>query len=133
MLVTLVLLVFGVMLFDMRGRLKAAEQRLAQLEGGVGNTPSLPDRPVPEDGDDDARARPAAHASVVERRVVMDGAPPRPARAVIVDRHFKEGGKGGEEASGLDIEGARHARPPFRSEELFGRSQPIWAGGGRQT
>src|SRR3546814_11627719 len=118
MLVTLVLLVFGVMLFDMRGRLKAAEQRLAQLEGGVGNTPSLPDRPVPEDGDDDARARPAAPASVVERRVVMDAAPPPPASPVIVYRQFKQGGKGGEEAKGIANDVARPARPSLnRSAE----------------
>src|SRR3546814_13546395 len=59
----------------------------------------------------------------------MDAAPPPPASAVIVDRQFKEGGKGGEEAKGIAIEVARPARPSFSFEELFGRRLPIWAGG----
>ncbi|PNQ01733.1 DUF2339 domain-containing protein [Sphingobium sp. SA916] len=151
MLVTLVLLVFGVMLFDMRGRLKAAEHRLALLEGGIGDAPfPARYRRADGDGDDDAGVKTAAPASVVERRVAMDTAPPHPMPAVVIDRRSSEGGThsparsasdevreidapfppdDGEKAEGIDMAVERPARPSFSFEDLFGRRLPIWAGG----
>ncbi|WP_254657156.1 DUF2339 domain-containing protein [Sphingobium fuliginis] len=151
MLVTLVLLAFGVMLFDMRGRLKAAEHRLALLEGGIGDAPfPARYRRADGDGDDDAGVKTAAPASVVERRVAIDTAPPYPIPAVVIDRRSSEGGThsparsasdevreidapfspdDGEKGEGIDMAAERPARPSFSFEDLFGRRLPIWAGG----
>lgn len=119
MFMALVLLVFGLMLFDMRGRLKAAERRLAVLEDGGATAPLSPDRHSRGGGnDEDERAeavlRPAA---VVTRRVVDTPPPPAPVETIP------------EPAAPAITPAARPARPAFSFEELFGRRLPIWAGG----
>ncbi|PJG45860.1 hypothetical protein CAF53_16510 [Sphingobium sp. LB126] len=133
MFMALVLLVFGVLLFDMRGRLKAAEQRLAVLEGGAALArPALapqpfddevrPSRPAPwdegrkDDGSDAAQARALRPAVIVERRAV--GLEPPPPAAPIDEPMA-------EPAERIE---APH-RPSFSFEDLFGRRLPIWAGG----
>ena len=145
MLVTLVLLVFGIVLFDMRGRLKATEKRLALLEEVMGNasSPMRHDHPR-EDEDDEPAQGTSAPARVVERDIT----PPAP--AVILSRRSGEdetpfihaataeaieetGSLAPEhdrtEAQAIAPELARSARASFSFEELFGRQLPIWAGG----
>ena len=116
MLVALVLLVFGVILFDMRGRLKAAEQRLAMLENGPQPREQVDEavrsaaivvreRPTPAAPLATPLAEPIAH--VVEATVEVElEAAPEPA-----------------------VDPAGPSRPSFSFEELFGRRLPIWAGG----
>ena len=139
MFMALVLLVFGVILFDMRGRLKAAERRLAVLEGtsvdigvslthdrhpGTGGGPSPERSPWGEmremdsrlRGDDEERDERALRpAAIVERRADSVTAPPPPPIEAIAAEPEKPI--------------AAPVRPSFGFEELFGRRLPIWAGG----
>ncbi|WP_176593737.1 DUF2339 domain-containing protein [Sphingobium sp. EM0848] len=133
MLVTLVLLVFGVLLFDMRKRLKVAEMRLAMLEG-VQSPPSVdrhsreggnlsPERSAWGDlremgprlrGDDEGEEAVPQTARVVVRTVETVEAPPPPPVEPV------------EQPTPPPAE---PTRPSFGFEDLFGRRLPIWAGG----
>ena len=116
MLVAIVLLIFGIMLFDMRARLKAAEQRLAMLEDE-----SL----LREPADEVVRS-----AVVVVRERPAPAAPPAapPAESVapVVEAPVEAEP---EAAPELAVDPAGPSRPSFGFEELFGRRLPIWAGG----
>ncbi|WP_313803847.1 DUF2339 domain-containing protein [Sphingobium sp.] len=111
MFIALVLLVFGVVLFDMRGRLKAAERRLAMLEGGI----AVVRRPRENGPDGKAGVRAPRPAAVVERRVESVEAPPPPPLSPPIEQP--------------EAPVATPAHPSFSFEELFGRRLPIWAGG----
>ncbi|WP_255325915.1 MULTISPECIES: DUF2339 domain-containing protein [Sphingobium] len=139
---TLVLVVFGIMLFDMRGRLKAAERRLAVLEGGDMTAPSplALDRHSREGGgpsherspwgevremgprlrgndreEKEEAERPLQPAAIVERRTDSVEASPPPSIAEI--------------PAEPETPVAAPSRPSFSFEELFGHRLPIWAGG----
>jgi len=116
MLVAFVLLVFGIMLFDMRARLKGAEQRLAMLEGG----------PQPREQVDEA----VRSAAIVIRERLAAAAPPTapPAEPVapVMETPIEADLEAAPEPA-VDLAGL--PRPSFGFEELFGRRLPIWAGG----
>ena len=76
MLVTLILIVFGVLLFDLRKRLKAAETRLALLEGA----PTFTRQPA--ESMDAARERERSPARVVTRVIESVEAPAEPVERV---------------------------------------------------
>ncbi|WP_375196946.1 DUF2339 domain-containing protein [Sphingobium sp.] len=140
MFATLVLLVFGVLLFDTRKRLKVAEMRLALLEGG---TAAAKTRPSREDGSErDARldqtssiSHPALQGQEVDSRPHGNDEGEEPVRqtAQMVARTVNAV----EASSSSPVEPtgqscpppAGPARPSFGFEELFGRRLPIWAGG----
>ncbi|WP_242126581.1 DUF2339 domain-containing protein [Sphingobium sp. Sx8-8] len=140
MFVMLVLLVFGVLIFDMRKRLKIAEMRLALLEdaaavpdarrSGAGGEP-YPDRSASGDlremdrrlrGEDGGEKRvPQAARAVVRTAETVEASPPAPVEPVAQAPV--------EMVAEPTPPPAEPARPSFGFEELFGRRLPIWAGG----
>lgn len=119
MLVTLVLLVFGALLLDMRKRLKAAEMRLALLEGGV---PVSEPRHSRADVDDDGEKQVPGTARVAVRTPQAVESPPPEAVEPVAATPV-------ETVADIAPAPAEPARPSFGFEELFGRRLPIWAGG----
>jgi uncharacterized membrane protein len=123
MFVTLVLLIFGALLFDTRKRLKAAEMQLALLERGA---PAPKIRHSPQCEDEDGEKQPPHTARVVVRAPqVVEAPPPEPVEPVVKP----VAAPAVETVADIAPPPAQPARPSFGFEELFGRRLPIWAGG----
>ncbi|RJG57352.1 DUF2339 domain-containing protein [Sphingobium terrigena] len=137
MLVTLVLIVLGVVLFDTRSRMKALESRLALIETDARPAPSAAIWPSRT-----AALRPVA-AAVVRRTPEEPEAPILPIPAVE-PRPFEQPEPVVPSPAAVrdsapvaapdpilspETQAASPARPGFAFEDLFGRRLPIWAGG----
>ena len=138
MLVTLVLILLGVVLFDTRSRMKALESRLALIETDARPAPSTAIWPSRT-----AAPRPVAAAVVrrtpeaepeapilpipaVEPRPVEQPDPVVPSPAAVRDPAPVAAPN---PILSPDTQAASPARPGFAFEDLFGRRLPIWAGG----
>ncbi len=132
MLVTLVLIVLGVVLFDTRSRMKALESRLALIETDARAAPSAGIWP----------SRTAAHrpAAAVVRRVpetepetpilpipAVEPRPVEPPEPVAATDSLPVADPGLTPSP--ETQTTPPARPGFAFEDMFGRRLPIWAGG----
>jgi uncharacterized membrane protein len=138
MLVTLVLLVLGVVLFDTRSRMKALESRLALIETDARPAPSAAIWPSRT-----AALRPVA-AAVVRRTLETEPEAPilnvpaveprpveQPEPVVASPAAVRDPAPvtAPDPILSPETQAASPARPGFAFEDLFGRRLPIWAGG----
>lgn len=137
MLVTLVLIVLGVVLFDTRSRMKALESRLALIETDAPSAPSAdiwpsrtaahrPAAVVVRKAPETEPEMPILHVPAIESRPVKPPAPVVPSLAAVRDLVPVTTPV---PIPSSETQAAPLGRPGFAFEDLFGRRLPIWAGG----